>query len=80
MHLFLRLVKASYNFLVVMSEAVKLLLFVVILVGNSVFLVYWIFLIYKDLKEMILLKYTSKLAYILCLCVNKGRLEELREA
>lgn len=49
----------NYNItlIVIMSEGAKIFLFLLIVVSNLLFLFYWVFLIYKDLKEKLILKH-----------------------
>jgi len=58
----------------VLSEGIKTFFFAVIVFVNLIFFVYWVFKMYQEMKQMILLKY-GKVYLVFCLCFNKNKLD-----
>mmetsp|Transcript_34091 Transcript_34091/g.33280 ORF Transcript_34091/g.33280 Transcript_34091/m.33280 type:complete len:194 (+) Transcript_34091:818-1399(+) len=63
----------------VLSEAVKMLFFVVIVFVNLVFFIFWGYKMYQEMKQMLIIKY-GKVYLILCLCLNRRKLALAQKA
>jgi len=59
---------------VILSEGIKLLFFLLILISNLIFFAYWISKFYEEMKLMVLMK-MGGIYLIICLCNNKNKLE-----
>ena len=57
-----------------LSESVKLIFFVLIVVSNTFFMVYWCFKMYKETK-IVIMKKNAKIYTMVCLCGDKNKYE-----
>lgn len=65
------------NHIVKLDDSTKFLFFLVILFSNFAFILYWTFMVYFELKSMLIKKFT-KIYLWLCLCGNSFKLGQLR--
>ena len=64
--------------IVKLDEPTKLFFFLVIIISNMSFTIYWIIMMYFELKSMIIKKFAS-IYLFLCLCGNREKLIKLEE-
>eukprot|EP00350_Pseudokeronopsis_sp_OXSARD2_P013484 CAMPEP_0170551212 /NCGR_PEP_ID=MMETSP0211-20121228/9250_1 /TAXON_ID=311385 /ORGANISM="Pseudokeronopsis sp., Strain OXSARD2" /LENGTH=115 /DNA_ID=CAMNT_0010858261 /DNA_START=1465 /DNA_END=1812 /DNA_ORIENTATION=+ len=62
----------------ILSEEVKLLFFVVIVTVNILYLIFWLYKVYQEMKLIIILKF-SKVYLVFCLCFNNQKLEKIKK-